>query len=122
MCIGIPMQVKELGFCSAICEGMGIKREIDTLLVGEQALGTWLLVFMNSAREVISEEDAQKISQAIEALGQVMEQQDNANASANTSLDVLFADLVDRVPPKPESLIALEKQALIEKQASLKDS
>jgi len=111
MCIGIPMQVKESGFGYALCEGMGISRQVDTLLVGEQPPGTWLLVFLNSAREVLSEEDARKISDAVQAVDLVM-QNDGQGISEKGldmhSIEALFADLVDREPPKPESLLALE--------------
>ena len=102
------MQVRESGFGFARCEGMGITREVDTLLVGEQPPGTWLLVFLNSAREVLSEEQAGKISDAVTALDQVM-QGDGSNQPGNTGIDHLFADLVDREIPKPDSLIALEQ-------------
>ncbi len=106
MCIGIPMQVIESGFGYARCEGMGMTREVETLLVGEQPPGTWLLVFLNSAREVLSAADAKKISDAVQAVDLVM--QTPADVDSN-SLDTLFADLIEREPPKPASLLALEQ-------------
>ena len=93
MCLGIPMQVIRSGFGSALCEGLGEQREISTLLVGDQPKGTWLLTFMNSAREVISEADARRISDAVTAVGLVMD--------GATDIDHLFADLIDREPPRP---------------------
>lgn len=45
MCIGLPMQIKEKGFGYAICEGMGVTRNVDTLLVGDLPIDTWVLVF-----------------------------------------------------------------------------
>ena len=107
MCIGIPMQVKESGFGYTICEGMGLTRQVETLLVGDQPPGTWLLVFLESAREVLSEDDAMKISNAVQAVDMIMDPQ--AGLSQD-NIEALFADLIDREPPKPESLIALEKQ------------
>ncbi len=107
MCIGIPMQVIESGFGHALCEGMGQRREVDTLLVGEQPPGTWLLVFLDSAREVLTPEDAQRIGQAVQAVDRIMQQ--GGGALPDNSLDTLFADLVDRDPPKPESLLAHER-------------
>lgn len=111
MCIGLPMQIKETGFGYALCEGLGTQREIDTLLVGDQPPGTWLLVFLNSAREVISEEDAKKISNAVQAVDLVMSNNGNisTNALENETIDALFADLIDREPEKPASLIAFEQ-------------
>ncbi|WP_305800879.1 HypC/HybG/HupF family hydrogenase formation chaperone [Thiolapillus sp.] len=112
MCIGIPMQIKEVGFGHAVCEGMGMRREVDTLLIGEQPVGSWVLVFLNSAREVLSPEDAAKISSAIRAVDMVMENGDSVSSGAldNTSIEALFADLIDREPPKPDSLLALEAE------------
>jgi len=104
MCIGIPMQVIEARFNSALCEGLGLRREVDTLLVGEQAPGTWLLVFLDSAREVLDAGEAHRISQALRALETVMSGQ-----SDSSSLATLFADLIDRDPPKPPSLLARER-------------
>ena len=110
MCIGIPMQVIESGFGYALCEGMGLQRQVDTLLVGEQPAGTWVLVFLNSAREVLNEQDAHKIRDAVRAVDLIMS---NSSLSQDrlddNSIDALFADLIDREPPKPESLLALER-------------
>lgn len=111
MCIGIPMQVRCSGFGYAQCEGMGIRREVDTLLVGEQPPGTWLLVFLNSAREVLSETTAMQITDAVQAIDLVMAEP-RAGASGNpaqSAIEHLFADLVDREIPKPDSLLALER-------------
>ena len=86
---------------------LSMTREVDTLLVGEQTPGTWLLVFMTSAREVLSETEAAKITDAVTAVDTLMQQPGQA---AGHELDHLFADLVDREPPKPPSLLELEKQ------------
>jgi len=112
MCIGIPMQIRETGFGTALCEGMGLTRQVETLLVGDQPPGTWLLVFLESAREVLSEDDAIKISNAVQAVDMIMGQQGNLSTDgfAQENIEALFADLIDREPQKPDSLIALEKQ------------
>ncbi|MEW8312437.1 MAG: HypC/HybG/HupF family hydrogenase formation chaperone, partial [Candidatus Thiodiazotropha taylori] len=68
----------------------------DTLLVGDQPVGSWLLVFLNSAREVLSEQRAEQISQALQALDLAL--------SGESEVDHLFADLVDRTPELPEHL------------------
>ena len=96
MCIGIPMQVIQAGSESALCIYRGEESLIDMMLVGEQPAGTWLLVFLDAAREVISEEKAQQISAALEAMRLAMQ--------GETNLDHLFADLVDREPELPEYL------------------
>ena len=96
MCIGIPMQVVSTEGTTALCQGMGESRRVDTLLVGDQPVGSWLLVFLNSAREVLSEQRAEQIRQALQALDLAL--------TGESDLDHLFADLVDRTPQLPEHL------------------
>ena len=113
MCIGIPMQVVEPGHGFAHCEGLGLSRRVNTLLVGDQSPGTWLLVFLDSAREVISAEDAARIGDAVRALDLAMQDPGGAGGPASRErIDALFADLIDREPQKPASLLALEARRL----------
>lgn len=111
MCIGLPMQIKEKSFGYAKCEGMGITREVDTLLVGDLPINTWVLVFLKSAREVLTEENAKKIGNAVKAIDLIMESDSSmsTNGLPTDAIEALFADLVDREPPKPPSLIAFEQ-------------
>lgn len=102
MCIGVPMQVVEVGIGFAMCEYAGETRRIDTQLVGDQPIGTWLLTFLNGAREVITEEDAKKISDALTALDMAL--------SGSTDFEHLFADLIDREPQLPEHLRSEQTQ------------
>ncbi len=87
MCMGLPMQVVEAGFGSAICDYNGARRQIDTMLVGDTPPGTWLLVFIDAAREIITQEDAEKISDALASLSSVMNGGDG-------NVDALFADII----------------------------
>jgi hydrogenase expression/formation protein HypC len=96
MCIGIPMQVIEPRSRFALCEGAGEAREIDMALVGEQAEGTWVLVFLDAAREVIGAEEAARITDALTALALI--------AEGRADIDHLFADLIGREPELPEHL------------------
>lgn len=93
MCIGIPMQVLESQPGRALCRGMGKRREVDTLLVGDQPPGCWLLVFLDSAREVLSAEQALQITEALNALELAMQ--------GETEFGHLFADLIDQEPKLP---------------------
>jgi hydrogenase expression/formation protein HypC len=108
------MQIKESGFGYAVCEGLGVTRQVDTLLIGDQPVGTWVLVFLESAREILSEDDAMKISNAVKAVDMVMS--NNGELSADgmdaQSIEALFADLTDREISKPASLIAFEQSQL----------
>ena len=95
MCIGIPMKVVQSEPGNTVCESGGEQRRVDMLLVGEQPVGTWLLVFLNSAREVITQEEAARIRDALKAVELVM-------SGKSDNVDHLFADLVDREPELPE--------------------
>jgi len=90
------MQVVETGPGSAMCEYRGRLSRIDMMLVGDQPVGTWILVFLDTAREVVSADKAKQISDALEAMRLAMQGQ--------TNIDHLFADLVDREPELPEFL------------------
>ncbi len=96
MCLGIPMQVIETGDGTALCEGMGERRRISTMLVGDQPPGTWLLTFLDAAQEVLTAEDAAQRSDALTAVSMVM--------NGETDIDHLFADLIDREPVPPPSM------------------
>lgn len=96
MCLGLPMQVRETVEGQALCEADGELHRIDTLLVGDQPPGTWLLTFLGSAREVLSADRAHEIRAALQALQLAMQGQ--------SGVDHLFADLVDREPQLPDFL------------------
>jgi hydrogenase expression/formation protein HypC len=98
MCIGLPMRVLSCEPGYALCEGMGERRRVDTLLVGEQPPGSWLLVFLDSAREVLTETAARQIAEALQALDMAMQ--------GDGAVDHLFADLAEREPQLPDFLQA----------------
>jgi len=97
MCIGIPMQIIEMDGVTAMCEGMGQRRRIDMSLVGEQPPKTWILTFLDSAREIISETQASQIIDALTAL-------DLAMQGRPEGIDALFKDLTEREPQLPPHL------------------
>ena len=101
MCIGIPMQVVETGTVYAWCEGLGERRQIDMRLVGDVPVGQWVLVFLDSARELLAEKDAALITSALQALDLTMK--------GEHAVDHLFADLIDREPELPEFLQTAQK-------------
>ncbi len=96
MCIGIPMQVLAQHDESATCLYRGQESVIDTMLVGPQPVGAWLLVFLGTAREVLSETKAKQIADALEAMRLAMQ--------GDNQIDHLFPDLVDREPQLPDFL------------------
>jgi hydrogenase expression/formation protein HypC len=98
MCLGIPMQVVETGEFQALCEGSGRREMVDLILVGPQPVGAWLLVFLGAAREVLDAESAARITDALSALQSIL--------AGNNDIDHHFADIANRQPPRPETLIA----------------
>ncbi len=95
MCLGIPVQVIESGEHFARCAGRSGEVRIDLSLVGPQPPGTWLLCFLDAAREIIPAERAASINAALAALAA-------ANAGA-TDFSAFFADL-EREPQLPAHL------------------
>ena len=66
--------------------------------VGEVEPGQWLLVFLDSAREILTEEQALQLNNALLAVDQAI--------NGNLDVDHLFADLIerDRLPPHLQEL------------------
>lgn len=95
MCLGIPAQVIESGEHFARCSSRDGERRIDLSLVGMQPPGTWLLTFLDAAREIIPAERAAAINAALDALA--------AAQSGATDFSAFFADL-DREPQLPDFL------------------
>lgn len=95
MCLGIPVQVLEAGPHFARCWSRNGEIRVDLALVGEQPPGTWLLTFLDAAREVIAAERAAAINAALDAL--------TAAHDGATDFSAFFADL-EREPQLPEFL------------------
>ncbi|MBB1488700.1 HypC/HybG/HupF family hydrogenase formation chaperone [Oceanospirillum sediminis] len=86
MCIGIPAQVCQVEPGRALCDFVDSEPQwIDIQLVEPVTSGDWLLVFLGAAREVISEQRACQIQQALQAMSAVM--------NGQSFDDSLFADL-----------------------------
>jgi hydrogenase expression/formation protein HypC len=96
MCIGIPMRVMQTGEGYAWCEGRGERQRLDTLLVGPQPQGAWVLAFQGSALRIMSAEDAAQTNAALDAL--------EAALLGEQEFGGFFADLVGREPQLPEHL------------------
>lgn len=68
MCIGIPVQVIESREFTALCRGRNGEEEINMMLIGPQPEGTWVVNFLGSARDVLTEEEAKNINAAMDEL------------------------------------------------------
>lgn len=96
MCIGIPMQIVEMQGDSARCVYKDRESLVDMMLTGPQPIGSWVLVFLDTAREVLNEQRAHQIADALEALQLTLQ--------GENQIDHLFADLIGREPQLPEFL------------------
>ena len=97
MCLGIPMQVLEGGSMEASCRDGDLVTRVDLSLVGPQPEGTWVLVSLGSAREVVDERRAREVRAALQALQAVMR-------GETVDLAAHFADLIGREPQLPPHL------------------
>lgn len=70
MCLSVPMQVVEnlADGDLAIVERAGRRQQVNMLLVGPQGLGTWVLVALGFAREVVEPGELALIEDALAAL------------------------------------------------------
>ena len=73
----------------ATCRGRNGEEQVNMMLVGEQPEGTWLLNFLGSAREVLTENDAKNIDQALDGLAAIMSGDNHVN------IDTYFPGLGD---------------------------
>lgn len=97
MCLGIPMQVISCHGEQAICRHGEEQVQVDMSLLERPSEGSWVLVFMGAARELITESRAQQISLALQAVEAVM-------TGKEADFDSLFVDLVEREPQLPSHL------------------
>ena len=93
MCIGVPMRVVSADAGSALCEGRGRQERIDTRLLVEPAIGSWILAYRGTAVRLMTVEEAAQTTAALDALDAVL-------AGAG-DVDAFFADLVEREPQLP---------------------
>ena len=61
MCLGIPMQIKQIDGFTARCEAKGVQREVSLLMLQEEPLqvSDFVVVHVGYAIQKISEQDAQ---------------------------------------------------------------
>ncbi|HEB55202.1 MAG TPA: HypC/HybG/HupF family hydrogenase formation chaperone [Gammaproteobacteria bacterium] len=79
MCVGVPLQIIESTECMARCRGRNGEEQVNMMLIGPQPVGTWVLNFLGSAREVISEQDAENINKALDGLTAIMQGKTDIN-------------------------------------------
>ena len=90
MCIGVPVQIVKSGDFMALCRGRNGEEQVNMMLIGDQPEGTWVLNFLGSAREVLTENDAQNIDKALDGLSAIMA------GESNIDIDAYFPDIDKR--------------------------
>jgi hydrogenase expression/formation protein HypC len=101
MCLGIPMRVVEASETSAWVEGRGqggepgLRRVVSLLLVGPQAVGTPLLIHVDTAVRVLDEAEVPLLESALDGLAASLD---------GRPFEHHFADLIGRTPELPEHL------------------
>jgi len=60
MCLGIPMQIREINGFVARCEAKGVERDVNLFMLQDEALavGDFVMVHIGYAIQKMSEEDA----------------------------------------------------------------
>jgi len=66
------MQVIEAGTFATRCRGRNGEEIVNMMLIGPQPVGTWVLNFLGSAREVLTEAEAASIDRALDGLSAIM--------------------------------------------------
>ncbi len=87
MCLSVPMQVRALeagGDIAVVARGERHER-VNMLLVGPQPVGTWVLVALGFAKEVVGEGELELIEEALAALA--------ATLDGDYRAEAYFADL-----------------------------
>ena len=98
--MGIPMRITSTNELVATCVAGDRVETVDLALVGPQPEGTFVLVFLGTAREVLSLERADLITKALDGL---------ASALAGNGTGSAFADLEARGPQLPPHLEAARR-------------
>jgi hydrogenase expression/formation protein HypC len=89
------MRIVECNDVSALCQRGEESRRVSTMLIGEQQVGTQVLVHIDTAIRVLDEDEARLIDDALHGLEAAMRGQD---------FESHFAELIDRVPELPAHL------------------
>jgi len=97
------MRIVESDGVTALVEGQGgVRRRVSLLLVGEPPVGTAVLVHVETAVRVLSEDEVPLLEAALAA----------ADAAARGEpWEHLMTDLIDRVPSLPDHLQPTESSS-----------
>lgn len=95
MCVGVPMKILSVDGIAALATDGTREELIDLSLTGPVEIGAWVLSFLGAARAVIDEDEAAKITDALNGLRSLM---------TGGELGDAFADLDHATPQLPPHL------------------
>jgi len=103
MCLGIPLQLLQINGIAGLAEGPDGPELVDLSLLPDARVGDWVLGFLGTGREILTPDQARKITAALEGLATLM---------AGGGLGAAFADLEAREPALPPHLQAAQAAGL----------
>lgn len=86
MCMGLPMQVRQVESGWVVCEGRGEQRRVRTALIGTPEPDDWVLVHLDSAIERLSPQRAAEVNEALDLVAAAMQGLDSASSQAGFAL------------------------------------
>ena len=98
MCIGTPLRIVRTEGGAGWCVNGSRAARVDLALVGEQPVGAWVLAYQGSAVRTLSDDEARRMTSALDALEAVL--------AGAVNVDAYFADLIEREPTLPPHLTA----------------
>jgi hydrogenase expression/formation protein HypC len=102
------MQIDAIDGTTGRCRSGGETHTVDLVLVPEARPGDHVLVFLGTARRLLSADEAAQIARALAGLAAVFQ------GGGATDLDAAFADLAGRAPALPPHLEAARAAGLKE--------
>lgn len=97
MCVGVPLRIEAIDGIAARASDKTYTEVIDLSLTPDARVGDWVLTFLGASREIITADEAAKISAALGGLRALMQ---------GGTLGDAFADLEDAGPQLPAHLQA----------------
>ena len=91
------MLITKIDGIAAVAQGHGAVELVDISLCSDARVGDWVLSFLGTAREILTPDQADKITAALGGLRALMQGGDLGDA---------FADLNERTPQLPPHLQA----------------
>lgn len=70
MCLAVPMKITAIDGSEATCVAKGVERKVSMFMMGDgvATIGSWVLVHVGYALQVITEEDAHETWNILEQM------------------------------------------------------